>query len=59
MAENRCDLCNEEISKGFLEKDLGTTIKLKKDERTILRKVCKNCQKKYKDNIKKELEKSL
>jgi len=53
MAKEKCFLCKEELKTGFMDKIVGTTIKLKKQSFFI----CSDCQKKHKENLKKELEK--
>lgn len=53
MVKERCFLCKEEIKTGFMDKIIGTSIKLKKQNYFI----CSGCQKKHKQNLLKELEK--
>lgn len=53
MVKEKCSICKEEIKTGFMDKIIGTSIKIKKQ--TFF--VCPNCQKKHKQNLKKELEK--
>ncbi len=56
MAE-KCILCDEEIKTTFLDKTQGTIVKIKKENKNEFYYVCQDCQKKHKDNLKKEVEK--
>ena len=49
----KCEICKVTIEKTMLDKLVGTTIKVKGTKIYV----CQNCQKKHKDNLKKEVEK--
>lgn len=49
----KCDICKKEVGKIFLDKILGTYVKIGTKKHTV----CSECQKRYKTN--KELEKAL
>jgi uncharacterized protein with PIN domain len=53
---DKCYLCNEEIKKTFLDKIVGTIIKVKEKDKNKNIFVCPDCQKKHKD-LKKEIQK--
>ena len=55
--KEKCYLCEEELQKTFLDKIIGTPIKIKKSETNEIIYVCPSCQGKHKDNLKKEVEK--
>lgn len=54
--KEKCILCDEEVELTFLDKPLGTIVKIKKEDKNENYLVCQNCQKKHKD-VKKEVEK--
>jgi len=49
----KCEICKKKIEQTFLNKILGTQIK---DEKGKKHSICKECQKKYKNNKEKILE---
>ncbi|MDD3263272.1 MAG: hypothetical protein PHT94_00060 [Candidatus Nanoarchaeia archaeon] len=51
----KCKICNNEIQKTFLNKILGTYVKVKKNEKNELIPICKDCQKKGMDYIKEKI----
>ena len=53
----KCILCSEKIMPGFIDKPLGTVVKIKKDSKTEFFNVCPDCQKKFRDKLKEEIEK--
>ncbi len=53
----KCFLCGEKIEENFLGKINGTIIKVSKNTRTGKEYICKDCQKKYKDNLKEKVNK--
>lgn len=53
----KCKLCSEEIKNTFLEKLDGTIVRVKTEDKTELVHVCSSCQKKFKDTLRKEVEK--
>jgi gluconate kinase len=56
----KCKLCNEELKSVFLDKIDGTILKFKdKDNKLVKVLICSYCQKKHKENLRKEVEKSL
>lgn len=55
--KEKCILCDEEIELILLEKPLGTVVKIKTGDVNEKYLVCRNCQIKYKDNLKKEVQK--
>ena len=48
----KCELCNEEIKKTFLDKLDGTIVKTREGETSKKHYICSNCQKEHKDNLK-------
>jgi len=52
----KCYLCEDEIKKTFLDKIIGTIVKIKKGDKNKDIYICNECQKKYKD-LKKEINK--
>jgi len=53
----KCHLCNEELKKTFLDKIIGTIVKIKEKDKNKQVYVCPSCQKSLKDKLKKEVEK--
>ncbi|MGC9309991.1 MAG: hypothetical protein ACP5D2_04840 [Candidatus Nanoarchaeia archaeon] len=53
MAKEKCELCGKDIEKTFLNKPIGTIIKIKKNNENKFVYVCNECQKSK--NIKQEL----
>jgi len=51
----KCIICDEEIERNELNKINGTLIKIKKENKNEIFAVCPACQKKYKNNLKKEI----
>ena len=65
MAKTKCEICNEEIKTTFLEKIVGTPIKIKTNDeepKNEIHYICSACQKqlaKENKDPKKEIEKSI
>lgn len=58
MTKLKCILCDSEIEVGILDKPNGTIVKIRKEEQKSENyPVCSSCQKKHKNNLKKEVEK--
>lgn len=57
MNMKKCVLCGKNIEETFLDKLKGTIVKIKKGNKNVFYYVCSSCQEKYKDNVKKEVEK--
>jgi len=55
----KCYLCDEEIKKAFLDKVIGTPIKIKEKDKNKIVYICPTCQKKHKNNLKKEVDKKV
>jgi uncharacterized protein with PIN domain len=55
MAREKCAICNKEIEKGFMDKIIGTVVKIKNNDTKQTFLVCNTCQKEYKDSIKDKL----
>ena len=50
-----CNLCSEELKMTFLDKPLGTHVRVGSGEGWKMVLVCKDCQKKHKGNLLKEV----
>jgi hypothetical protein len=53
----KCFLCGNKIEEGFLGKLDGTIVKIKKGDSNEIHYICKECQKKFKNNLKAQLRK--
>lgn len=45
MKKEKCILCEEEVQTSFLDKPVGTIVKIKKDDKNEQYLVCCSCQK--------------
>ncbi|MGK0209071.1 MAG: hypothetical protein ACI83O_000334 [Patescibacteria group bacterium] len=52
MAKTNCDLCKNPIQYGLMNKILGTTITIKREEKKEKKIVCQDCQKEHNSTIK-------
>ncbi|MBT3642979.1 hypothetical protein HN604_03860 [archaeon] len=50
-----CNLCGEDLKSTFLDKPLGTHVRLGSGEGSRVVAVCSSCQKKHKENLLKEV----
>jgi hypothetical protein len=51
----RCHLCEKELETTFLDKVVGTMIKVGKKETSKIVFICNSCQKEHKDKLKEKL----
>ncbi len=55
MAKEKCELCKEEITYGFMDKPNGTIVKIKENDSNKFVYICSNCQKEHKNKLKEKL----
>ncbi len=55
MVKLKCEICSDEIEKGFMDKIIGTSLKIKNGDKSNIVYVCSFCQKKYGDDIKNQV----
>ena len=53
----KCHLCDTKIEETFLEKPIGTIVKIKKGEKNEIYHICPNCQRQFGNKLKEELKK--
>ena len=56
MAREKCNICSSEIEKGFMDKIIGTVIKIKDGDSFKVYFVCSLCQKQYGNDLRSKLE---
>ena len=52
----KCHLCESKIEETFLEKPIGTIVKIKKGEKREVYHICPGCQRQHGKDLKKKLE---
>jgi len=55
MAKEKCEICGEELRRGFMDKIVGTRVKIKDGGSNKFYFVCPVCQKEHGNGLKAKL----